>query len=253
MMVSDIDMIYAAHRALLTRVEQAATPAELVGDTEILIEQVRRAGSSISAPAERDYLQSLLTFWGNWTYKQTRVYPNTDLYPAAPGAWESRVSGTENDGLLARPFQTFAAGEAPPGAVRALGTGQPFIMATLVSPADGASVRVSEAVSLVGLYANLRPAYTLFIVTQDAIGRLTALDGGFSPVEHPAGGSWQGAQPFVPGEAGVYRLGIVLAITPDATAALSDAFTAGRALESTPIGAVPFLDLVAITAQPQGD
>jgi hypothetical protein len=245
-MVSDIDMIYAAHRALLSRVEKAASPPELVGDTEILIEQVRRAGASISASAERDYLQSLLTFWGNWIYKQIRIYPNTDLYPAAPGAWSSRMSGA--DALLARPFQTFAAGEAPPGAARLLGTGQPFIMATLVTPADGASVRVSEAVSLMGLYANLRPSYALFIVTQDAIGRLTVLDAGYSPNEHPAGGSWQTAMPFVPGEAGVYRLGIVLAITPDSITALNDAFTAGRVLEGTPTGAIPFLDLVAITA-----
>lgn len=245
MMVSDIDMIYTAHRALLERVERADNPAELVGDTEVLIDQVRRAGANITAADARDYLQSLLTFWGNWVYKQTRVYPNVDLYPPAPELSAQSAPENKPGVVRPRPYQPFAAESS--GTAR--GSGQPFIMAAISSPPDGTTIRVGGSVPLTGLYANLRPSYLLCFVSLDSVGRLTVLDAGYSPVERPSSGTWQAETPFTPIEPGVYRLGIALAVTPEAGAILREAFAARRLLDSIPSGAIPLLDQIAITAQ----
>src|SRR5262245_472700 len=129
-MTDMVDRAYAVHQDLLKQAETSSDPASLVSQVEDLIEQMRQSGAQVAAIEDRYYLQSLLTFWGNWVFKQTRTYPNTDLYPASPQAREAAT-------FPVKPFLSFAAESAAPApAAASPERGQAFIMANVVSPAD---------------------------------------------------------------------------------------------------------------------
>lgn len=70
--------IRAKHAEMLKATTGAATPERLISVKD-LIESVRMAGRTVHDEDDREYLRSLLTFWGNWVYNQTRTYPNTNL------------------------------------------------------------------------------------------------------------------------------------------------------------------------------
>ena len=59
----------------------AVTPEHLRA-IEAFVESIRLAGRGVADEDDREYLRSLLSFWGNWLYGQTRTYPNTNLEPA---------------------------------------------------------------------------------------------------------------------------------------------------------------------------
>jgi hypothetical protein len=235
-----LDRMYTAHRALLEAVEKADDPARLVERVQEMIEEARRAGANVATPQERDYLQSLLNFWGNWVFNHTRLFPNVDLYPAAPNA-----PRLPSPALQPAPYQSLV-GEAP---VNARGTGQPFIMASVVSPADGAEATVNESLSLTGMYANLRPGWRVFFMAQDSAGRMVLLDDGYNPDTRPEGGTWQADMPFIPPAPGVYRLGLLIAITAASASALLAARRGGTPLDATPEGVIPLFDLTVIVVR----
>lgn len=234
-----IEQIYRTHTDLLSQIEQSPDPTAHSDAVRLLIEQSRQAGAYVAAPNEREYIQSVLSFWGSWLYRHTRIYPNIDLYPVAPASQRPRPVTPTRVGP--QPVQAFA---APPAAVRA--TGQPFIMATITSPPDGTTISPSDELTLTGMYANLRPVWRLYFMAQDDIGRMTLLDDGFSPAERPDGGTWQPDTPFTAPQPGVYHLGLLLAITPEAITACRDAHATSQPLDTTPSGAIAFADLVAL-------
>lgn len=240
-MTNWIEQIYRVHSDLLGRVEQSGASPALVADAQALIAQARQAGRYVSAAQDREYIHTLLNFWGSWVYKQTRVYPNIDLYPAAPPGY-TVIGG---DTPLSPPSAQSILPEAP--AAKARATGQPFILASIAAPPDGTSAAAAEKIALVGIYANLRPAWQLHFITQDQIGRLTLLDEGFRPAERPDAGTWSAE--FTPATAGMYHLGVMLAITPAAAAACRAVFAEGRAFDATPEGAITFADLVVLTVR----
>ena len=70
--------IRAKHAEMLKAATGTVT-SERIDAVKDLIESVRMAGRSVRDEDDREYLRSLLTFWGNWVYNQTRTYPNTNL------------------------------------------------------------------------------------------------------------------------------------------------------------------------------
>ncbi len=78
--------IRAQHTAYLRRSGEGAPSPELVAELQNFVESARLAGQDIVDDDDRDYLRSLLTFWGNWLYNQTRTYPNTNLELFTPEA-----------------------------------------------------------------------------------------------------------------------------------------------------------------------
>jgi hypothetical protein len=67
------------HTELLRRSGQGALAPDSIKEIRGFVEAVRLAGREVVDEEDRDYLRSLLTFWGNWLYNQTRTYPNTNL------------------------------------------------------------------------------------------------------------------------------------------------------------------------------
>ena len=80
------DSIRAQHTERLRRVKEAAVSPEQVAEIQKFVESARLSGREIADEDDREYVRSLLTFWGNWLYNQTRTYPNTNLEPPAPEA-----------------------------------------------------------------------------------------------------------------------------------------------------------------------
>jgi hypothetical protein len=238
-MTNWLDQVYRAHSDLLARVEAGGESSALIDEARALIEQARQAGVYVHSASDRDYMHSLLSFWGGWLFKQTRTYPNTDLYPAAPPAAPAASAP------LPLPPNNFALPGSPPARPRA--SGQPFILASIAAPPDGTTAAIGEQIGLVGIYANLRPLWQLRFVAQDEIGRLILLDAGFSPTERPDAGTWSAS--FTPAAAGAYHLGVLLAITAEAVDVCRAAFEASRPLDATPDGAVTFADLVVLTVR----
>lgn len=58
-------------------------PAPLIPKIKEQIEEWRQAGGYISEAGERDYLRSILGFWGSFVFEhsESKEYPETDLYP----------------------------------------------------------------------------------------------------------------------------------------------------------------------------
>lgn len=85
---STFNIIRAKHNELLRRMSGAAT-AEQLREIEQFIAAVRQAGRTVADPDDREYLRSILTFWGNRVYGETRTYPNTNLEPSEQPAPET--------------------------------------------------------------------------------------------------------------------------------------------------------------------
>lgn len=227
-----VQPIYAEHHNMLRQVEIRSDDTALVRDVKTWIEQVRRTGETISALDERDYLQSLLTFWGNWVYQQTRVFPNIDLYPP-PAPPE----------LVLRPpaFQMFAAPQSQEQT-----QGIPFIMANIVQPTSGTEVKRGETVTLQGTYTNLQPDWRVFFIGQmRGAVEVQVLHSGFTPPAPRISGTWLGTTALQ--EAGVMHLGILIGVTPDAATAIESAYNTRQSLRTVPLGAVALADLCLIT------
>jgi len=72
------------HFDLLNEVDEAKDqPALLIPKIKEQIEEWRQAGEYISEAGERDYLRSILSFWGGFVFEHSepKEYPETDLYP----------------------------------------------------------------------------------------------------------------------------------------------------------------------------
>lgn len=233
-----LDQLYQEHSQLLQEIEKTDDPIELVSDAEELVAAGRRMGERINAQQDRDYLQSILNFWASWLYRQTRRYPNIDLYPPALDAINVRAESAP-----AVPTPRYAAAmPAKPNDLLAPAN-EGYLMVQIAYPSHGATLKLNEAVSFMGVYRHLRPIYRLFFTSHDELGRIYVLDEGFSPAELPESGSWHSPQVFTPREAGLFRLGIALAITTEAREKLQNAYQAGRPIDQTPEGAIPFADL----------
>jgi hypothetical protein len=118
-----------------------------------------------------------------------------------------------------------------------------------VSPANSAQLAVGQPVPLTGMYANVRPPAQLFCFSHDTQGRLHVLDEGYTPQASIDRGIWLANQPFTPPEPGIYRLGVVLAIIPEAVERCQQAFSQAQPLTALPPGALAFDDLVAVIAR----
>lgn len=84
MTTSTFATLRSKHTDTLRRCEVGPITPELIKEVERFIETVRQAGRDIADEDDREYLRSLLTFWGNWFYNQTRKYPNTNLELVTP-------------------------------------------------------------------------------------------------------------------------------------------------------------------------
>lgn len=70
------------HGQLLRSVPQSAEVSkETVEQVQEIISEIISAGREVGDQDERDYLQNLLSFWGNWMYSHTRSYPSSQLEP----------------------------------------------------------------------------------------------------------------------------------------------------------------------------
>lgn len=78
-----ISEIRSLHTSLAAQLMGASNDPELLPAMRSLILRIRQAGTEIYEAQEREYLRSLLRFWGNTVYKLTDLqeYPDTDLYP----------------------------------------------------------------------------------------------------------------------------------------------------------------------------
>jgi hypothetical protein len=298
---------FKSHRELLKKVEESIDPPAMLEQVEQLIEQIRRAGARTADFQERDYMQSLLTFWGNWVYNQTRVYPNTDLYPPAPETPRAPsdvlqpnreqnfnppapAQTVESSGvspitiglviiafalililLLVLPgrqqeVNSFTTPTPEPAATTmideagdepsfaALGVAEnaaitePFIMVNVASPAEGQVFEAGEAITLNGVYANLRPNWRVFFVVQREGDDLSLMlvDGGYSAIVDYPTGTWEAPNSFELSGAGNYFVGVLLAITPEAMETLTESYQQQTSLDTLPEGVIPFLRLRSI-------
>jgi hypothetical protein len=78
--------IRTKHSDYVRRCNAGQITPELVKEVEGFIEEVRLSGREVADEDDREYLRSLLTFWGNWYYNHTRKYPNTNLELVTPEA-----------------------------------------------------------------------------------------------------------------------------------------------------------------------
>jgi len=231
-----VQAVYQLHQTLLNRVQSGNVDDDLVAAAQSTMEQMRQMGGRVGGISERDYLQSLLSFWGNWLFNQTGVYPNTSLYPASPEALaQAQTSSMVEIAMPRLPAeQTFFAVASPAG----IGTGQPFILASVMSPANGSTVQRGADIPLSGIYANLQTGWRLFFVAQlGEESALSVLDEGYAPTA--TSGAWNAAQRWKP-LVGVYSMGLVLAITPEAISVLQAAQRSSTPLAEAPVGCIVF-------------
>ncbi len=251
MIPSDVHQLFTVHRDLLRCVETETTgvhtlhdhtiSAETIARARQLVLELRRAGAVITDRLDRDYVQSLVNFWANWIAQRTAEHLDTELYPVDPAARPSAREGTAapaREALLRPvPGQGFPTGSS--ALVGTGGSGLPFIMVNVIKPAHNARVYQGEALTLSGIYANLQQGWRLYFIGHSQDGAARVLDPG-STVETGLSGIWEviSRDPFP--EAGTYHLGVLVAITPDAAAMLSRAYSAGTALRTALVGVLPF-------------
>ena len=70
------------HREKLDQLEHGEADEALLDGIRLLIADLRQAGASVAAPAERGQLRALMHFWGNVVYDRTEAYPRHDAAPA---------------------------------------------------------------------------------------------------------------------------------------------------------------------------
>lgn len=247
----DIQHLFALHKDLLRCVEaeetavhtlhEHSTSAETIARARQLIFDLRRAGSIVTDSQDRDYLHTLAIFWANWIQGRTNDRPGTDLYPLDPTA---RPSSRDSETALPReallrpiPGQGFTSGSS--ALVNASGAGLPFIMANVLKPAHNTRMYLGDTLTLSGMYANLQQGWRLYFIGHSQDGAARVLDPG-SAVETATSGVWEviSRDPFP--EAGTYHLGILVAVTPDASAMLSRAYSTGTTLRTALVGVLPF-------------
>jgi hypothetical protein len=235
-----VEAVYQLHQSLLNRVQAGNVDDDVLSAAQSTLEQMRQTGARVGSISERDYLQSLLSFWGNWLFNQTGVYPNTSLYPASPDALTQAQAATMVE--IAVPHlpiaeQTFFAVSSQV----ASGTGQPFILASVISPANGGTVQRGADMPLSGMYANLQAAWRLFFVMQAGEeSAMSVLDEGYAPVA--PSGVWNAVQRWTASASplGIYYVGLALAITPEAISTLQTAYRSGTPLAEAPVGSILF-------------
>lgn len=235
-----VQAVYQLHQSLLKRVQAGSADDDIVTAAQSALEQMRQIGERVGSISERDYLQSLLSFWGNWLFNQTGIYPNTSLYPAAPDALAQAQASTMVEIAMPRlPIaaeQTFFAGSSQGGGGGMGGTGQPFILASVISPANGSTEQRGADIPLSGMYANLQPSWRLFFVAQSGEeAALSVLDEGYAPAA--TSGAWNAVQRWTPSQVGIVYIGLALAITPEALSMLQAAYRSGTPLAEMPVGA----------------
>ncbi|MBU0704640.1 MAG: hypothetical protein KKC18_12335, partial [Chloroflexi bacterium] len=72
------------HREKLDQLQHGEADEALLDGIQLLIADLRQAGVSVAAPAERGQLRALMHFWGNVVYDRTEAYPDTTLHPPDP-------------------------------------------------------------------------------------------------------------------------------------------------------------------------
>jgi hypothetical protein len=221
------------HAALLREVEQQDDDTPLVARAQTLIDVVRRLGERVPDMQDRDYLESLLAFWGGWVYQHTRVYPPITLYPLAQPA----------DIRTASALSAQVADSMP-----VFGVAQPFVMASIVQPAHGTRVRATTALHLAGVYANLPDGSRLFALMAHnrarQQGEMLPLNDGLLPDART--GTWQIDLPGVPqGEA---RFGVAIALTAASIERLRAAYLEGHGVQQPPEGALLLMPLCVVLA-----
>ncbi|GEM_PF-3084922 len=239
-----LDDAYAAHHDLLQKVEHTDDVAALVPAAESLIERVRRLGTSVAAPQTRDYLASMLNFWGSWLYSHTRTFPNTDLYPPdMPSSGTLRpltLSYLTDSPLVAAAHTAAPEAEAAPIVTTAPATGTGVLMVGILQPEHGARIERGAFVTLLGMYTHMRPEYRLFFIRQGADESFVVLDAGSAP--ESANGTLR-VQSAAFDQVGTFALGMAVAITPDAAQTLSAAHQDSRVLTDAPLGSLVFSQL----------
>jgi Tol biopolymer transport system component len=74
-----VDSIKIRHEALTEKVNQAASSKEVIKDVKAFIIEIRAAGAMTPPGNKRELLRSLADAWGNYVYRETGVFPPTDL------------------------------------------------------------------------------------------------------------------------------------------------------------------------------
>jgi Tol biopolymer transport system component len=76
-----IEEIKDQHQALSERLAEEQDPQKLLKDVSVFIVQVRAAGESAPPGHERELLRSLADAWGNFVFRESGVFPPTELDP----------------------------------------------------------------------------------------------------------------------------------------------------------------------------
>ena len=82
------------HREKLDQIQHGEADEALLDGIQLLIADLRQAGASVAAPAERGQLRTLMHFWGNVVYDHTEAYPDTTLHPPDPKRATYPVKGS---------------------------------------------------------------------------------------------------------------------------------------------------------------
>ncbi|MDX2161598.1 MAG: hypothetical protein SF162_09755 [bacterium] len=239
---NNVEDAFAAHHQMLEKIDDADNPTAFVPEIQTLIERMRRMGTTLRSVQSRDHLSSLITFWGNYVYNLTRIYPETALYPLDPSVFAVRPPA----------LQAFSAApslNAPATPLRITTGGAGMILVSLLSPLSGTTLAAGSSIVISGMYVNLRPEYRVYCFSESADGRLTILDGGYSPRPAEPNGTWSLREAVTFTQPGLALLGVLLAVTPDAARAAASAFDENVPLAAAPVGAIPFSSLAIVTVQ----
>ena len=74
-----VDAIKTKHETLTEKVNQAESSKDIIQDVKAFIIEIRAAGSTTPPGNKRELLRSLADAWGNYIYRETGVFPPTDL------------------------------------------------------------------------------------------------------------------------------------------------------------------------------
>ncbi|MFH1632681.1 MAG: hypothetical protein ABIG63_01530 [Chloroflexota bacterium] len=76
-----IDDIKSKHADLSKRAYQGKPSKAIVPDVKVFISEIREAGADIPPGNKRELLRSMGDAWGNYIFRETGVFPPTDLKP----------------------------------------------------------------------------------------------------------------------------------------------------------------------------
>jgi hypothetical protein len=80
--MSKFEDLQSIHQQLLSRLESAERPDQLLPQVQAYVEQVRKESEQVSGPRDREQLRANLRFWGRFIFDLTGFFPEVTLRPA---------------------------------------------------------------------------------------------------------------------------------------------------------------------------